>query len=451
MSPIDIIYKPVKKEDEIIECFFNSQINLAYRTIFSENQKLRHSTAFQCYFFSNYYARKDTFDRHINNCSGKPGYVYNFNIQSLLTSKENLKFKREIPLMAYIDFETSAPTDDCLDPETKKMNAVSYVIIFAFHPDLEMKRIITERGFGHSIEKLTTIDYLTAEQLKYKDTTTLTQLRDCAISVANKKNKIAISEMFSTELKFASDCLINWFNSKYKNENLQLSNNKRRNYEIENQINWEADKCRICNFPLHINPIMPNALKKKMSYGDFFVEKEHKFLRNNFSKEELTSSDAIKNIKSFHEHLSKFLQIVVYLQQSINTMKDFSECFYGELIDFCNEFCDDCVDFTELKDEISDVQIKSKQKAKISKFTLQLYAFVYQKMMRFPRTKFDFETVTTRNLFEYVHKIVNVKINLHHSHITGTTIGCVHDFVICKLEKIRTLLHALHITFSILI
>ena len=29
MSPIDIIYKPVKKEDEIIECFFTSQINLA--------------------------------------------------------------------------------------------------------------------------------------------------------------------------------------------------------------------------------------------------------------------------------------------------------------------------------------------------------------------------------------------------------------------------------------
>ena len=34
--------------------------------------------------------------------------------------------------------------------------------------------------------------------------------------------------MFSTELKFESDCLINWFNSKYKNGNLQLSNHKKR-------------------------------------------------------------------------------------------------------------------------------------------------------------------------------------------------------------------------------
>ena len=52
--------------------------------------------------------------------------------------------------------------------------------------------------------------------------------------------------------------------------------------------------------------------------------------------------------------------------------------------------------------------------------------------MRFPRTKFEFETVTTGNLFEYVHKIVIVKINLHHSHITGKIIGYVYDF--CNLQ-----------------
>ena len=59
ISPLDIIYKPVKKEDEIAECFFTKQINLAYRSTFSENQKIKHSTAFQCYFCSNYYVRKD--------------------------------------------------------------------------------------------------------------------------------------------------------------------------------------------------------------------------------------------------------------------------------------------------------------------------------------------------------------------------------------------------------
>ena len=185
MSPIDIIYKPVKKEDEIIECFFTSQINLAYRSTFSENQKIKHSTAYQCFFCSNYYGRKNKFDRHIENCTGKPSYIYNFNIQNILTFEENLEFKRDIPLAAYIDFEMTAPTDDCLDPETKKMNAVSYVIIFAFHLELDLKRVIIERSFGHPLEKLTTIDYLTTEQLKYKALTTLKQLRDCAILVTS--------------------------------------------------------------------------------------------------------------------------------------------------------------------------------------------------------------------------------------------------------------------------
>ena len=52
--------------------------------------------------------------------------------------------------MAYIDFETTAPTDTCLDPECSSVHAVSYVIVFAFHPDLlQIKRVIIECSFGH--------------------------------------------------------------------------------------------------------------------------------------------------------------------------------------------------------------------------------------------------------------------------------------------------------------
>ena len=171
--------------------------------------------------------------------------------------------------------------------------------------------------------------------------------------------------MFSTAMKFATDCLLNWFNSKYKNKNLQLDIERKREYEIKNPINWQTDKCWICNFPLQINRTKPNASKDQISYGDFIIEKEHKFLRNIFSKKELESSEAIKNIESFHDHFCKFLQIVVYVQQCINSMKDFLECYYEELIDFCNSYCQDCVDFIELKEKISDIEIKTKQKSKI--------------------------------------------------------------------------------------
>ena len=40
-----------------------------------------------------------------------------------------------------------------------------------------------------------------------------------------------------------------------------------------------------------------------MSYADFVIAKEHKFLRNIFSEDELSTSEAIKNI-----HFMKIFQ-----------------------------------------------------------------------------------------------------------------------------------------------
>ena len=150
-----------------------------------------------------------------------------------MTLEENLKYKGDIPLAAYIDFETTAPTDECLDPENRKMFAVSYVIIFDFYPNLDIDRVIIEHSFGHSREKLTSLNYLTRKQLDFKDNKTLLQLGDCTLAVAAKNSKISISEIFTTELKFAADCLLKCFNKKFKSNNLELSNGGKRKYEIE--------------------------------------------------------------------------------------------------------------------------------------------------------------------------------------------------------------------------
>ena len=54
--------------------------------------------------------------------------------------------------------------------------------------------------------------------------------------------------------------------------------------------------------------------------------------------------------------------------------------------------------------------------------------------MDFSHGKFDYEILTTYDLFICIHKIINVKIHLYHSHVTGKIIGYIHDF--CN-EKIR--------------
>ena len=80
------------------------------------------------------------------------------------------------------------------------MIPVLHVIIFAFHPDLDIDRVIIEHNSVNSRKKLTSLNYVTSKQLNFKDNKTLPQLRDCALAVADKKNKTAISEMFTTKL-----------------------------------------------------------------------------------------------------------------------------------------------------------------------------------------------------------------------------------------------------------
>ena len=53
----------------------------------------------------------------MGNCSGRPGFVYNFNNQNLISYEDNFHAKGDFPFIVYFDFETFAPTDNCLDPE----------------------------------------------------------------------------------------------------------------------------------------------------------------------------------------------------------------------------------------------------------------------------------------------------------------------------------------------
>ena len=133
--------------------------------------------------------------------------------------------------------------------------------------------------------------------MQYKDNKTLLKLRDCALNVVKKKNKLAVAETFSIEIKFAGDCLFN---------------DVKRKYEIENPIDWIEGRSCLCKFPLKINPTNFNATTKQMSYADFVIFKEHKFLRNIFSERELSSTDSRKNMEQYHKCFEKFLRIFVY-------------------------------------------------------------------------------------------------------------------------------------------
>ena len=109
------------------------------------------------------------------------------------------------------------------------MFAVCYIIVFAFHPELKLERVIIEQSYRHSLVKLLTVDYLKRNHFL--------QLRDAAIAVANSRDKLAISTIFNIELKVAPDTLLKRFNMKIKSKNLVIDPEIERRYEITNPIN----------------------------------------------------------------------------------------------------------------------------------------------------------------------------------------------------------------------
>ena len=92
-TPINIIYKPVKKKNDKILCYSTTDISKAYRSSCKSNGKIEHGFAYECFYCSKFFDRHDRFTRDIKTCSGVPGVVYNFNTQNLVTFEQNLKYK----------------------------------------------------------------------------------------------------------------------------------------------------------------------------------------------------------------------------------------------------------------------------------------------------------------------------------------------------------------------
>ena len=116
---------------------------------------------------------------------------------------------------------------------------------------------------------------------------------------------------------------------------------KKRKYEVEFPIDWENGCCCLCKFPVITNPTTFDVSLENMSYSDFIILKEHKFLRNIFSEEDLLKTKALRNIEQYHLAFQKFLTISIYLEDSLNTLTEFQECCNDKLIKLCIEKCED--------------------------------------------------------------------------------------------------------------
>ena len=227
------------------------------------------------------------------------------------------------------------------------MFVVSYVIVFAFYPKLNLDCVIFQRSFGHSLKKLTTIDYLNNDHMECIEVKLVRQLKDCTICVSQKLCKNKGAQMFTVELRFVADYFLTWFNKKFRSQHLEIDFGRKIAHKAKNPINWYKDKCYICNFLMQINAKGLHVANLEMSYTDFYIRFEHKFLRNLYSREELASSAHLGTLENHYKVFDKFLTVVILLESTLSNNLTFSEIVYDELMDFLKGRCTDCQKFRE--------------------------------------------------------------------------------------------------------
>lgn len=164
-----------------------------------------------------FFLRQEIHKRHMENCIVVPEVIYDFNTQSLITFEDNFHATGDLPFVIYFDFETTAPIDNSFIPEQKTMFVVSYVMVVAFHPALQVDKIIIQRSYAHALEQLTGLHYFSQDQIKCINKELLRQLKDIAFDVSEKKKcKKRMGQMFCVECALVKKALLEWFNRKFK-------------------------------------------------------------------------------------------------------------------------------------------------------------------------------------------------------------------------------------------
>ena len=139
--------------------------------------------------------------------------------------------------------------------------------------------------------------------------------------------------------------------------------------------------------PLKIEPTSFKMPDNEMSYGDFVIRFEHKFIRNIFTNEQIQQSDDLNCLENYYKTYQKFISISIGLLSLFNNYHRNDE-LNNETSEFIEEsFANDTI--SELKNRVIQTKIKNALKTSISRvpnFYLKIYAFVYDWLVYFPKS-----------------------------------------------------------------
>ena len=246
--------------------------------------------------------------------------------------------------------------------------------------------------------------------MKFINLEIIKQLKGIAIDFSKRKCKITMGQVFCIEatfnqlLVFFFKKLPALFKKKHKSQFVELSSFSKMIYEKKTPINWRSDKCVICKMPLRVEPACYLTIDEEMTYGDFIIRYEHKFIRKIYLLDQIKESHHLKTVENYYEISQKFVSISIGLLSMINNYNK-NDNINSEVSEFIEEnFADDSID--ELKNRIMLTEIKNNlfsSTCRVPKFNLKIYAFVYDMLVYLPSSDIRYETFTVTSFFVNAH------------------------------------------------
>ena len=113
--------------------------------------------------------------------------------------------------------------------------------------------------------------------------------------------------MFSIESALVKKTLLNWFNLEIKRSFDKINPIAKLRYESHNPVNWKNDKCVIWKFLLKTQPTNFKTPGDEISFGDFVIRNEHKFLRNIYTEKQINDSEHVKDLECCYDIFNYYI------------------------------------------------------------------------------------------------------------------------------------------------
>ena len=120
----------------------------------------------------------------------------------------------------------------------------------------------------------------------------------------------------------------------------------------------------------------------ELSYYDFVVKKEHKFLTTIFTEKELKSSSNIQTLKTYYEFFEKFIQITtnIVAKNYLTETKFDDDTIMREFLNDAN--VETYGDLLHLISQHNVKNLDTKKKTKTNE--IQTISFMYRQIFNFP-------------------------------------------------------------------